>query len=77
VVHSYFIEMRFLLTADILGIEAAGVKAASGWGIDWAGDISFEDYPVPGNGGVGYGRCRKESLGIRVERSLVDLFAIC
>jgi hypothetical protein len=57
VVLSYFPKLGFLLTADILCIETAGVKAASEGGIDWAGDISLEDYPLPFVGGIRYRRC--------------------
>jgi hypothetical protein len=41
VVFFHFLELRFLLTTNILSIKAASVKAAAMRGIDGAGHISF------------------------------------
>jgi hypothetical protein len=74
VVFPYFFEFWFLLTTDVLSIKAAGVKAAAMRRIDGAGHIS--NYPVSFQGRVGDGRGGKESLGIRMERGLIDFYTI-
>jgi hypothetical protein len=76
VVFFHFLELRFLLTTNILSIETASVKAAAMRGIDGAGHISLQNYPVSFQGGVGDGRGGKESLGIRMERGLIDFYTM-
>jgi len=76
VVFFHFLELRFLLTTNVFSIKTASVKAAAMRGIDGAGHITFQNYPVSLQGGVGDGRGGKESLGIRMERGLIDFYTI-
>ena len=73
---AHFLELRFDCGADGDSYAAAGVKPATGRGMNGAGDIAFQKYSFALCRRVGNRDCAEQRLRIWMEHVIVDLTLI-
>ncbi len=70
-------ELRVYVAAVRYPDSASRVESAPARRIDWAGDISLENDPLPSSGGVGDRHSAEKSFRVRMKRIRVKVAFVC